>query len=284
MSLKRSLFLLFFINQTMQPAALQQPPTPPTLPAGHPIIYVTVNVGGSRTEVDLNNETQVGIKARTDNKSDNKSDGKGSGNGGGATAPTNANLSQGQAAQAQAGASITKNPQPPTPHPAPQPTSSSSFRSYLKYGLWGIAGTAACAYAIHTVVLYKTTRILKRKKSWCNWKHEVPAQEFWETPREALSRELLSTIQQRHHNPRNPADHVYPVTHFLDAVKYEMTVLQAFTDLVRLEQKLRLSRVLKDRDLGPLVAQRLKKLGYLKELFFEWAREHRTRRSFTVHK
>ena len=72
---------------------------------------------------------------------------------------------------------------------------------------------------------------------------------------------------------------MYPVTQFLDSVQHEANVLNRYLQLVKWEQKLQLYRLFSQKDLSSSVMQRLNKLSYLKSLFFDWAREHRTTRS-----
>ena len=142
-----------------------------------------------------------------------------------------------------------------------------------------MVGTVACAYVARTVIIHQTTRVLKKKRSWCNWKHELSFQDLMHNDPKNLAQELLTAIQERHFNPHNPADHVYPVTQFLDTIHHETTILNRYLELVKWERKLQLYRIYTHKDLTSIVTQRLDKLAYLKSLFFDWAREHRTTRS-----
>ena len=164
--------------------------------------------------------------------------------------------------------------------PPPLEKASSIFGRFgFKHALGLVAGTVACAYATRTVIIHQTTRVLKKKRSWCNWKHELSFQELTQERPEKLAQELLTAIQERHFNPHNPADHVYPVTQFLDTIHHEANVLNRYLQLVKWEHKLQLYRLFSHKDLSSVVTQRLDILAYLKSLFFEWAREHRTTRT-----
>ncbi len=163
---------------------------------------------------------------------------------------------------------------------SPSEKTSSIFGKFgFKQALYLTAGTLVCAYALRTIIIHQTTQVLKRKRSWCNWKHELSFQELTQERPEKLSQELLTAIQERHFNHHNPADHVYPVTQFLDAIYRETTILNHYLKLIKWEQKFQLYRIYSHKDLTSVVTQRLDKLIYLKSLFFDWAREHRTNRS-----
>jgi hypothetical protein len=165
---------------------------------------------------------------------------------------------------------------------SPLEKTSSIFGKFgLKHAFGLVAGTVACAYLTRTVIIYQTTLVLKKKRSWCNWKHELSFEQLMHNDSKELAHNLLTAIQEHHFNPHNPADHVYPVTRFLDAIQHETNVLNRYISLVKWEHKFQLYRLFSHKDLSPVVTQRLDKLAYLKSLFFDWAREHRTTR--TIH-
>lgn len=139
----------------------------------------------------------------------------------------------------------------------------------------GLAGTGLI---IRALIIHQTVTILKNKRSWSNWKHEVPVEQLKQMPQERISQELITTIQTYHRNPHNPADHVYPMTHFLHTINQEIEALKRYLVLQKVERILHTDRLLKRKDLTDLVERRLEKLSHLKTVFFSWAKEHRTKR------
>lgn len=151
-------------------------------------------------------------------------------------------------------------------------------RMHLGSILGTAAGIAGTALIIRALIIHQTVTILKNRHSWSNWKHEVPIEQLKQMPQEKISHELITTIQSYHRNPHNPADHVYPMTHFLQTINQEIEILKRYTVLQKVERALHTDRLLKRKDLTDLVERRLEKLSHLKTLFFSWAKQHRTKR------
>ena len=156
--------------------------------------------------------------------------------------------------------------------------SSSSWITFKQVG-GAILLAGAAGYIARVVILHQTKQVLKSKTSWCNWRAETPFQELVNESPEQLAEQLLSTIQERHTNTNNPADHVFPLTHFLKERDRETELLTRYLKLCSFEQRFGINRFLKHRDLTELVVRRLDKLAYLKSLFFEWAKQHKTQKA-----
>ena len=137
----------------------------------------------------------------------------------------------------------------------------------------------ATGYLVRFFILHQTKQVLKSKLSWCNWKAHVPFHELVNESSDTLSKDLIIAIQSRHVNTKNPADHVYPMTHFLHALDQETVILNRYLQLTSFEQQFGINRFLKHHNLTELVISRLDKLAYLKSLFFEWAKQQRTRKA-----
>ena len=259
-----AIFILILLAQAL--SAAQQGGTTINLYFGPPgqasIPSQVINVGGGNlsntSEVTSKTDMQLDTKIHTDQKTDQKTD---------QDAPHTSTQQQ-----------LSHQNNRATGSPS-EKTSSYFGKFGFKHALGLAAGTIACAYLTRTVIIYQTTLVLKKKRSWCNWKYELSFEQLINSDQKNFSRELLTAIQERHFNTHNPSDHVYPVTQFLDSVQHEANVLNRYLQLVKWEQKLQLYRLFSQKDLSSAVMQRLNKLSYLKSLFFDWAREHRTTRS-----
>ena len=227
-----------------------------------------ITVGGSTTTVEFKNQTE--INADLNNKSDNKSD----------NAASQKHQSPTALHQGQSAAAIINPESAPIEGTKATPTYFERFS--LKHVFMGAAGIVASCYVVHRYMLYKTTRVLRKKNSWCNWKHETPFEQLCTQPHETLSEELLNSIQEHNPNPHHPADHIHPITRFLEQVQTEVRVLSLYKTIIEWEKKMHLARLFPGHELEPIVTARLEKLAFLKKLFFEWARTHRTKRTFAI--
>ena len=145
----------------------------------------------------------------------------------------------------------------------------------------GSAALIATVYGAHYIISYRTKRIITRKENWCNWKHETSFEHLITLPRYKLSRELIEYIQARYINKHNPADHVYPMTKFIDEINRETRILRNYMWTIKKTEQLRIARFLPGANMAAATKNRLERLAYLKALFFDWAQEYRFTRSQT---
>ncbi len=144
-----------------------------------------------------------------------------------------------------------------------------------------ITGTviAAGTYCYCWLMLYKTRRMLSSKESWSNWKHEIALEDLMTLPRIKLAEELLTTIQAKHVNTANPADHVYPMTQFIEAVNRESALLRSYLWFLEKTKRFNVLRIFPEKNLGSIAQDRLHRLAYLKTVFFDWAYSYRSKQA-----
>ena len=63
--------------------------------------------------------------------------------------------------------------------------------------------------------LRKTSNLLNDQAAWCNWKNDIPLESLFSFSRIDLSQELLTAIQTKYVNHKNPTDHIAPLNNFL---------------------------------------------------------------------
>ena len=142
---------------------------------------------------------------------------------------------------------------------------------------------AGISYAVVYYQLQQAISLINDKNAWCNWKKEFSIERLYKIERKELAQELLHRIQTRYMNPKNPTDHIAPMNNFIEDYRKELLVFRRYFKLAKWFKKLHLTRLFpfKQKDMKSM-KQSIERLCYLKNIFFSWTEDYKTKRCLKI--
>lgn len=138
-----------------------------------------------------------------------------------------------------------------------------------------VGGTCLVSYFILCGILIKDNFYLNHPDLWARWKYDQTLTSLCVTNQEALRKELIVAIQQRHLDPQNPTDYIKPLTKFIATIETEKKWLEAYCKRAAWIKTLHLSAILPINDAKITLAQNLvERLQFINSLFITWASEY----------
>lgn len=149
---------------------------------------------------------------------------------------------------------------------------SSTIYEYSTQNKYYIAVTAALSCYLY--VFYKLRTIqsyIDNQSTWSAWKKDISLENLLAIPQEALTNDLMLSIQERHISIENPTDSLAPLVAFSLEIKREKELLTAYHHYVSWCTRCSINTILPfSQKLLPELTERKQRITYLSTLFQSW--------------
>lgn len=117
---------------------------------------------------------------------------------------------------------------------------------------------------------------IKNNECWSLWKSSLNFEMFLSIPQKQLTEELISDINLKNSNPKNPTDFINPLVLFISQTDNELQNLKDFIAIATMMKNLNLERIffISEVEISK-VQERVQRLTYIRNLFSTWMSDYR---------
>lgn len=132
-------------------------------------------------------------------------------------------------------------------------------------------GSLVGSYGGLNAYLYYIDRELHDPCRWFYWKKQYELPDLYLLNQDALSRELITEIQQRYTTATNPADFITPLIHFMTDIARECLLLSRYITFGHMLDKIRFKQyTVYNAELASSAEEWLRRSTFFRALFMHW--------------
>ncbi len=149
-----------------------------------------------------------------------------------------------------------------------------SFSSYKGLIIYPLIIAGATSYTLCIITYYRMKKLLKNPSAWCNWKPHAMLKDS----KKIFIQELLEAIEKKNFEKETPTHYIPPMMEFLKDIESEYTILNHYMFTAKWAHRIYFDKILPGHDMQLIVQEKLNRLDYIKDIFFEWAQSQRSRK------
>jgi len=156
---------------------------------------------------------------------------------------------------------------------------------FQRHKLRILLASLVCGYSTILYSLTKGAAYIENNTLWSSWNHNLLLEDLLGINYHELSNNLISAIQARYMNPKNPTDFLTPLMQFLQAIKIEKKKLKFYRHLYTFLDKTYLLKLFPCKKTSFLkISERLQRLHYIENVFSFWLSQYKIKTNDLYHK
>jgi hypothetical protein len=138
-----------------------------------------------------------------------------------------------------------------------------------------LIGAAIGMYASCSLHLWWTARWLTQSQRWGMWKRRLSLDELHHYSQKTLESDLMTEIQRRYLNSKNPTDRITPLVQFIRDVDHEAAKSHRYLHLIDIISRSYLTRFFPiTRKTIKQIKENKQRLRFIKHIFISWAAQY----------